>query len=109
MKSITSDLKKLLSNGSPIKNTIESREAAQKLVAKFISKQLKIDDGAIRDIGYEVWMPDLGGWIPLCVKCDQENNPPEVLNRKEIVVDVIPREILDTPICDIISRPRLPR
>jgi len=41
------------------------------------------------------YVPDLGRWMPINIKCDEENNPPEVMNGGTIAIEVYPPELLD--------------
>ncbi len=80
-----------------IKDTISSEDfrntqaTRKKLVARIEEFFLKERDLAPKT---ELFVPSINKWVPLQVKCDEENNPPSVAESKTLCVQIFPPEIL---------------
>jgi hypothetical protein len=70
------------------------REAQQAAMIA-VGDQLRVALGIDLRVGQvEAWVPERFTWVDVRIKCDAENNPPDVLEQRQIVVNIYPPELL---------------
>lgn len=70
------------------RNNQTTRAAVVVAIEKVLKEYRNVERGT------ELFSPELGTWVRLQIKCDEENNPPDVVESRNLCVQILPPEIL---------------